>query len=144
MLTGAFLVVCATGGENIHWGYLGFEWIFPFYLSVVVGEWCKIRTDPMFEVIAAQGKSLFHWIVRRFLIPFWIGEHFCPCWNGLRYIPKSQYVFRGLSDNFLPDSICSVQSVCPYLRYHKRTAYTFHDCRDTLAVFCYVYKFAAN
>ena len=101
LLTGAFLVVCATGGENIHWGYLGFELIFPFYLSVVVGEWCKINLILCFKVIAAQGKSLFHWIVAQILIPFWIGEHFCPCWNGLRYIPKSQYVFRGLSDNFL-------------------------------------------
>lgn len=70
LLTGAFWVVCATGGENVHWGYLGFELIFPFYLSVVVGEWCKTRTDPMFEVIAAQGKSLFHWIVRKFLLLF--------------------------------------------------------------------------
>ena len=70
LLTGAFLVVCATGGENVHWGYLGFELIFPFYLSVVVGEWCKTHTDPMFEVIAAQGKSLFLWIVRRFLLLF--------------------------------------------------------------------------
>lgn len=70
LLTGAFWAVCATGGDNVHWGYLGFELIFPFYLSVVVGEWCKTRTDPMFEVIAAQGKSLFHWIVRRFLLLF--------------------------------------------------------------------------
>lgn len=34
LLTGTFLVVCATGGENVHWGYLGFELIFPFYLWV--------------------------------------------------------------------------------------------------------------
>lgn len=70
LLTGTFWAVCATGGDNVHWGYLGFELIFPFYLSVAVGEWCKTRTDPMFEVIAAQGKSLFHWIVRRFLLLF--------------------------------------------------------------------------
>lgn len=68
LLTCAFLIVCINGGENVHWGYLGFELIFPFYLSVVVSEWCKIRTDPMFEVIAAQSKSLFYWIVRRFLL----------------------------------------------------------------------------
>ncbi|MFW5670518.1 MAG: hypothetical protein ACOCM4_15055 [Acetivibrio ethanolgignens] len=70
LLTVTFFMVCGTGGENIHWGYLGFEVIFPFYASVVIGEWCKIRTDPMFDVICAQGKSLFLWILRRFFLLF--------------------------------------------------------------------------
>lgn len=70
LLTGAFLTICGTGGENLHWGYLGFEMIFPYYMAVVIGEWCKIRTDPMFDVISAQGKSLFQWILRRFTLLF--------------------------------------------------------------------------
>lgn len=70
LLTGAFLIICGTGGENLHWGYLGFEMIFPYYMAVVIGEWCKIRTDPMFDVISAQGKSLFQWILRRFTLLF--------------------------------------------------------------------------
>lgn len=70
LLVGTFLVVCATGGDNINWCYLGFEIIFPFYTSIVVGEWCKTRTDPMFDVISAQGKSLFGWLVRRFVLLF--------------------------------------------------------------------------
>lgn len=70
LLTGAFLIICGTGGENLHWGYLGFEMIFPYYMAVVIGEWCKIRTDPMFDVISAQGKSLFQWILRRFALLF--------------------------------------------------------------------------
>lgn len=70
LLIGTFLVVCATGGNNINWGYLGFEIIFPFYTSIVIGEWCKTRTDPMFDVISSQGHSLFGWIVRRFALLF--------------------------------------------------------------------------
>ena len=70
LLVGAFLIVCGTGGSNISWGYLGCEVIFPFYTAIVIGEWCKTRTDPMFEVISAQGKSLFGWIVRRFVLLF--------------------------------------------------------------------------
>lgn len=70
LLVGAFLIVCGTGGSNINWGYLGSEVIFPFYTAVVIGEWCKTRTDPMFEVISAQSKSLFWWIVRRFALLF--------------------------------------------------------------------------
>lgn len=70
LLTAAFLIVCATGGNNVNWGYLGFEVLFPFYMAVAVGEWCRIRADQIFDVISAQGKSLFLWIVRRFLILF--------------------------------------------------------------------------
>lgn len=70
LLTVAFLIVCATGGDNVNWGYLGFEVLFPFYMAVAVGEWCRIRADQIFDVISAQGKSLFLWIVRRFLILF--------------------------------------------------------------------------
>ena len=70
LLTAAFLNVCATGGQNVNWGYLGFEVVFPFYIAVAIGEWCKTRTDPMFDAISAQGKSLFLWIVRRFVLLF--------------------------------------------------------------------------
>lgn len=70
LLTAAFIIVCATGGDNVNWGYLGFEVLFPFYMAVAVGEWCRIRADQIFDVISAQGKSLFLWIVRRFLILF--------------------------------------------------------------------------
>ena len=70
LLTAAFLTVCATGGQNVNWGYLGFEVVFPFYIAVAIGEWCKTRTDPMFDAISAQGKSLFLWIVRRFVLLF--------------------------------------------------------------------------
>lgn len=70
LLTGVFLIISSTGGQNAPWGYIGFEVIFPFYMSVVIGEWCKTRTDPMFEVIISQGKSFFGWIVRRFSLLF--------------------------------------------------------------------------
>lgn len=72
LLTATFLFVCGTGGNNVNWGYLGFEVLFPFYAAIVIGEWCKTRTDPMFEVISTQGKSLFGWIIRRFVLLFGI------------------------------------------------------------------------
>lgn len=70
LLTATFLIICATGGRNVNWGYLGFEVIFPFYMAIAIGEWCKTRSDQMFDVISAQGKSLFAWIVRRFVLIF--------------------------------------------------------------------------
>ena len=80
LLVGTFLVVCAAGGDNINWGYLGFEVIFPFYTSIVIGEWCKTRTDPMFDVISSQGHFLFGWLVRR--LPFCLARlSFLPLWE---------------------------------------------------------------
>jgi len=38
-------------------GYLGLEVI--YYMAVVIGEWCKIRTDPMFDVITAEAGIFF-------------------------------------------------------------------------------------
>lgn len=70
LLTAAFLIVCTTGGDNVNWGYLGFEVLFPFYMAIAIGEWCRTRADQIFDVISAQGKSLFLWIVRRFLVLF--------------------------------------------------------------------------
>lgn len=76
LLTTAFLIVSTTGGSNVDWGYLGFEVIFPFYAAIVIGEWCKTRTDPMFDVIAAQTNALFIWVARRFLLLFGITTSF--------------------------------------------------------------------
>lgn len=70
LLTVFFLIVCSTGGENVNWGHLGFEVIFPFYMAIAIGEWCKTRSDQLFDTISAQGKSLFLWIVRRFILLF--------------------------------------------------------------------------
>lgn len=70
LFIGSFLVVCATGGNNVNWSYLGFEVIFPFYMAIMISELCKTRNDPAFDLISAQGKSLFCWILRRFAILF--------------------------------------------------------------------------
>ncbi len=76
-LTAAFLAVSAVGGEEVNWGYLGFEVIFPLCVAVAVGEWCQTRTDPLFEVISAAGGSLFCWILRRFAFLFCMEILFC-------------------------------------------------------------------
>lgn len=102
LLTGAFLAVCATGGDNLHWGYLGFEVIFPFYMSVVIGEWCQTRTDPMFEVISAQGKSVFGWILRRFLLLFCLVAIFAMIGIGGVVLLKPNMSALDLFLTFLP------------------------------------------
>lgn len=122
LLTGAFLIVCATGGENVHWGYLGFELIFPFYLSVVIGEWCKIRTDFMFEVIAAQGQSLFYWIFRRFALLFGLVSIFALVGIIGVLMLKENVSFLDLVVSFFPtafflSSLCVLISVLTSVKH---------------------------
>lgn len=54
-------------GELINPDNLGFEVIFPFFTAIAVGEWGKTRADTNYDVIAAQGKSLFRWVLIRYL-----------------------------------------------------------------------------
>ena len=114
LLTGTFLFVCGTGGNNIKWGYLGFEILFPFYASIVIGEWCKTRTDPMFDVISAQGKSLFGWMVRRFILLFGTASIFaCIGMVGAATIKQSNSVFDMLCVFWPPAFFLS--SLCVFI-----------------------------
>lgn len=114
LLTAAFLIVCATGGDNVNWGYLGFEVLFPFYMAVAVGEWCRIRADQIFDVISAQGKSLFLWIVRRFLVLFVTVTAFAVIGMlGTVIIIKTASI-RELLMTFLPTAFF-LSSVCIFL-----------------------------
>ncbi|MCM1190565.1 MAG: hypothetical protein NC541_14885 [bacterium] len=102
LLTAAFLFVCRAGGDNVNWGYLGFEVLFPLYAAIAVGEWCRTRTDPMFEVICAQGRSLFGWIVRRFLLLFGIVCAFALAGMAGTVILKGENTMADLLSAFFP------------------------------------------
>ena len=114
LLTAAFVIVCATGGENVNWGYLGFEVIFPFYVAIAIGEWCRTRSDQMFDVISAQGKSLFLWVVRRFLLLFVAITAFAVLGMiGISVITKTISIGKLLL-TFLPTAFF-LSSVCVFL-----------------------------
>lgn len=114
LLTAAFLIVCATGGQNVNWGYLGFEVVFPFYIAVAIGEWCKTRTDPMFDAISAQGKSLFLWIVRRFVLLFGVITLFAVVGMAGVSIITQAAAIGDLLLTFLPTAFF-LSSVCVFL-----------------------------
>lgn len=72
LLLGSYIALCVTGGDLVNWVYLGFEVMLPFYAAISVCEWVRTRSDPVFELVLAQAKSLFFWVVRRFLLVFLI------------------------------------------------------------------------
>ena len=63
----AFSFFALISGELINLSSVGFEVVFPFFTTIAVGEWGKTRADANYDVIAAQGKSLFRWVLMRYL-----------------------------------------------------------------------------
>lgn len=72
----ALIVFSAIAGELIDFYVVSFEVIFPFFATIFVGEWGKTRADSNFDIIAAQSKSLFRWVLLRYGIAFGISSAF--------------------------------------------------------------------
>lgn len=65
-----FALLAVLGGDLLNLSTIGFEVIYPFFAAIAVGEWGKTRADDNYDAIASQGKSLFAWVVFRFLAVF--------------------------------------------------------------------------
>ena len=74
--TVAMIVLSIIAGGLLDFYPVSFEVIFPFFVTIVVGEWGKTRADSNFDVIAAQSKSLFKWVLLRYIIAFAISSLF--------------------------------------------------------------------
>jgi hypothetical protein len=66
-LVALYALLAFFAGDLLNLSCIGFEVVFPFFAAIAVGEWGKSRADDNFDVIAAQGKSLFSWVLSRFL-----------------------------------------------------------------------------
>ena len=62
-----FTFISLISGELINLSCVEFEVVFPFFTAIAVGEWGKTRSDANYDVIAAQSKSLFRWVLMRYL-----------------------------------------------------------------------------
>ncbi len=74
LVSGAFaaalIVFSAIAGELLDFYSVSYEVMFPFFATVVVGEWGKTRADSNFDIIAAQSRSLFKWVLLRYITAF--------------------------------------------------------------------------
>lgn len=69
-LAAIFALLATFGGNLLYLSCVEFEVIFPFFTAIAVGEWGKTKSDDNFDVIAAQGKSLFQWVLIRYFVSF--------------------------------------------------------------------------
>ena len=74
--TVAMIVLSIIAGDLLDFYPVSFEVVFPFFVTIVVGEWGKTRADSNFDIIAAQSKSLFKWVLLRYIIAFAISSLF--------------------------------------------------------------------
>lgn len=72
-----FTLVTARGSDLVDWGTVGFEVLMPFFVAIMVCEWVKTLSDPLIDVITVQARSLFLWVVGRFLVVFGLVGALC-------------------------------------------------------------------
>lgn len=80
----AFIAFCMLDGDLVSWPLLGFEVIFPFLIAILVCEWVQTLSDPMIDVVIVHSKSLFRWVLGRYLVVVGISGVMCIiCMLGL-------------------------------------------------------------
>lgn len=67
---GLFTLLAFFCGELLNLSCVGFEVVVPFFAVIAVGEWGKTRSDTNFDIIVSQSKSLFVWVLTRFIVVF--------------------------------------------------------------------------
>lgn len=67
---GVFTLLAFLGGEFLNLSCAGFEVVAPFFAAIAVGEWGKIKSDENYDIITSQGKSMFLWVLIRFITVF--------------------------------------------------------------------------
>lgn len=111
--TSALIVLSVITGELLNFYPVSFEVMFPFFVTIAVGEWGKTRADSNFDMIAAQSNSLFHWVLLRYVITFGISSLFAIfCMmlsSAFRYeLPLWELLIIYLPPAFFLSSLCAL------------------------------------
>ena len=111
--TSALIVLSAIAGELLNFCPVSFEVMFPFFVTIAVGEWGKTRADSNFDIITAQSSSLFRWVFLRYVITFGISSLFavfCMVFSSaFRYeLPLWELLIIYFSPAFFLSSLCAL------------------------------------
>ena len=111
--TSALIVLSVIAGELLNFYPVSFEVMFPFFVTIAVGEWGKTRADSNFDMIAAQSNSLFHWVLLRYVITFGLSSLFAifcmMLLSAFRYeLPLWELLIIYLPPAFFLSSLCAL------------------------------------
>lgn len=117
LMTAAFASLSIFGGDLLYLSDIGFEVVFPIFTAIAVSEWGKIKTDDNFEMIAAQSRSLFQWILYRAIVIFAEVAVFALAAmvlvSALRQeMPVSEMLLRYLSPAFFLSTVSVLFGIC--------------------------------
>lgn len=112
----ALIVLSVIAGELLNFYPVSFEVIFPFFVTIAVGEWGKTRADSNFDIIAAQSSSLFGWVLLRYAITFAISSAFavfCMVFSSaFRYeLPLWELFVIYFPPTFFLSSLCALLGI---------------------------------
>lgn len=115
--TTALIVLSVIAGELFDFYMVSFEVLFPFFVAIVVGEWGKTRADSNFDIVAAQSKSLFRWVIFRYVIAFGMSSAFAVfCMvisSAFRYeFPLWELLVIYFPTTFFLSSLCALLGIC--------------------------------
>ena len=116
-LTLVLLLVAIGGGELLNVSVLGFEVIYPFLTAIAVGEWGKTRADANFDIVAAQGKSLFQWTATKFCATFLLGSLFALLGMALVFFARKEMAIGEMLWLYFPpafflSTLCAFFGIC--------------------------------
>ena len=116
-LVAAFTLAAVFGGDLLNLSCIGFEVIFPYFIAIAVGEWGKLRADENFDVIAAQGTSMFIWVVSRFTAIFLTINLFAAISMSIVFLirnemPLWELILTYISPAFFLASLCMLLNLC--------------------------------
>lgn len=111
--TSALIIFSAMAGELLNFYPVSFEVLFPFFVTIAVGEWGKTRADSNFDIIAVQSSSLFRWVLLRYVITFGISglfAIFCMVFSSaFRYeLPLWELLIIYFPPAFFLSSLCAL------------------------------------
>ncbi|MDE7404877.1 MAG: hypothetical protein K2M81_07215, partial [Lachnospiraceae bacterium] len=114
--TTALIVLSVITGKLLDFYPVCLEVIFPFFVTIVVGEWGKTRADTNFDIVAAQSSSLFRWVLLRYTITFGISSAFavfCMMFSSaFRYeLPLWELLVIYFSPTFFLSSLCALLGI---------------------------------
>lgn len=120
-----FALLSVSGGELLRLSHAGFEVVFPILTSIAVSEWGKSRADDNFDVIAAQSRSLFLWVLHRSMAVFMEAAAFALTAMLLvsvlrREMPVSEMLLLYLSPAFFLSTVSVLVGLC-FSREHIAT-----------------------
>lgn len=112
----AWTALSMLAGELLDFYPASFEVIYPFFAAIVVGEWGKTRADDNFDMIAAQSKSLFRWVLFRYIAAFGTSSVFAILSMAgasiVRYEwPMQELIAMYFPPAFLLSSLCALFNI---------------------------------